>query len=336
MAKVKVIREDLLNNLKKALEEDLKGRFSEGDSVCVKAHMGEYTCLNYLRPPILGAVIEVLKKMGTKPFLFDTPVAYPGSRESEEKYLDTARRHGFTEETMGCPVIISNEGKEAKSRHTSKLLLARKLVEADGLMVVSHFKGHSMTNFGGAIKNLGMGAVTKESKGRMHDETQAEVGEGCTGCGSCVKACPNEAIKVEKGKAVIDYEICYGCCACVGACPTGAMKAKTVPFSRSLAEAAALVLKEFGPKKTFFVNVLMDITKRCDCGGHSSSGDKMVLDIGMLTSDTATAIDAASLDLVEKASGGKFGSLYKARLHEQLDAGEEYGAGEKAYELEKA
>jgi len=335
MAKVKVIREDMMKNLRKSLEEDLKGRFSEGDSVCVKAHMGEYGNLNYLRPPIIGVVVEVLKNMGAKPFLFDTPVAYPSSRKTEEGYLDTARRHGFTEETVGCPVIISNEGKEVESRHTSKLLLAKRLVEADGLVVVSHFKGHSMTNFGGAIKNIGMGAVTRESKRIMHDEAQAVVGEGCTGCGTCVPACPNGAIKVKDGKAVIDYGSCYGCCACVEVCPAGAMKAKSVPFSRSLGESAALVLKEFGPRKTFFINVAMDITRRCDCGGYSGAGDKVMLDVGMLTSESAPAIDKASLDLADKASGGTFSKIYKSRLHEQFESLKDNGAGDSGYELEE-
>jgi uncharacterized Fe-S center protein len=335
MDKVILIKHHLLRNLRKTVAEKIKDKFSKGEIIAIKTHMGEYGNLNYVRPSIVELVVDELKKIGAKPFVFDTPVAYTGSRDTVEKYQQTARKNGFTKETMGCPVIISNEGIEVKSKYLSELKLAKKLYEADGMVVLSHFKGHELSNFGAAIKNLGMGGVTKESKSIIHTETQPKIVGECTGCGTCVNVCYEKAISLKNGKVHIDYDNCFGCCACVDACPNKVLAMKTVRFSRALAEAASFIVKKFD-NKAVYINVLLDISKLCDCLpiGDTDVGERVAPDIGILVSDNIVAIDKASLDLVQKATNNEFGKIFKSKLDEQLVSASDFGLGSKDYKLE--
>ncbi len=99
--------------------------------------------------------MAVLKELGLKPFLFDSVVLYSGSRDTKEKYYATAKKHGFTEEKIGCPIVISDKGVDVKTDNLTAHV-CKELAEADGMLVVSHVKGHCCYGFGGAIKNLGM------------------------------------------------------------------------------------------------------------------------------------------------------------------------------------
>jgi len=337
MTEVLFLKHLLIKNLQKTLNEIFPRKFSGRDKVVIKAHMGEWGNLFYVRPPIIGVVAEALKNAGANPFVFDTPTAYQGSRYTTESYTDTARRNGFTSETVGCPVVISDEGVPVKSRYISKMELARHIKESDGMVVVSHFKGHELTNWGGAIKNLGMGAFTKASKSAMHRETQPEIKDGCTGCGTCVRICPFKAISLKDSRAVINKLECYGCCACADNCPAGVIKIKTARLSRVIAEAASLAVKGFDPKKLFYVNVLLDISKVCDCLpiGEDDAGPIVCPDLGILLSDNIVAVDRASLDLVQRATSNRFGKLFPARLTEQLDAARDFGLGTGEYTLKE-
>jgi len=332
---VTLIQDHLIKNLKAELKKELPKRFKKGDKVCIKLHMGEYGNLNYLRPPIAGAVVEVLKSIGAKPFLFDSPVAYPGSRDTAAKYHDTARRNGFTEETAGCPIVISDKGKPVKSKYYNGLEVCKDLVEADGLLVLSHFKGHGLANWGGAIKNLGMGAIPIKSKILLHSSWKPKVDlEKCTGCGICVKTCPEKLISIRNGKAYI--RACFACGACILACPNKALGGDLVPLGQGLVEATHHVLSSFEKKKLFFVNVLLDIANTCDCEPIGESEPKLnpaCPNLGIALSDDPVALDKASLDLVNKATHGKFGNLWPADENLQIKYGAKFGLGKKEYTL---
>lgn len=336
LMKVYFIEHMLLKNLRNIVKEKIKGKFSKGDAVAIKTHMGEYGNLTYIRPPIVGLIVDELKNIGAEPFVFDTPTVYNGSRSSVEDYLETARKNGFTEETVGCPIVISDEGLAVKSKYLEGLEIAKRLYDADGMIVLSHFKGHEMSNFGGAIKNLGMGGVTKKSKGIMHSNTGPKIQGECVGCGKCIDICPVGALKLIDGKININYSSCFGCCACVEVCPNKVFGLKTVRFSRALSEAASFIVKKFG-EKTLYINVLLDISEKCDCFpiGDSDVGKKVAPDIGIVVSDDIVAIEKASLDLVQEATDNKFGSIFKSKLDEQIVSAEEFNLGNQKYEIEK-
>jgi hypothetical protein len=331
MENVYLIKEHLLCNLSKTVASELSKMNIKGKKVAIKAHMGEYGNLNYLRPPIIGAVVEEIKKAGGKPFLFDTPVAYPGSRDTAEKYKNTARRNGFTEETIGCPVIISEDYVPLKSKYISNAQASKEMMEADAIVVISHFKGHPLSSYGAAIKNIGMGGFSKETKGETHAAAKTKVVGECIGCGACVNACPEKAISIENGRAKVHNSKCFGCGTCVDVCPKKAIAIKTVHLGKTLAELTSLVLKKFGPKEVLFVNVLMDIADMCDC---DSGNTKIVApNLGILVSHNIVAVDKASLDLVNKATNDSFAKIYHADINLQDNSATEFGLGDGKYKI---
>ena len=144
-----------------------------GKKIPIKLHLGEKNNKYFLKPDLAKLIVDELKKVNADPFLFDTTVAYSGMRSKKHSYLKLAKIHGFTEKEVGCPIVISNIGVDVKTRDMT-VHVCKELIEADGILVVSHVKGHCCYGFGGAIKNLGMGGVTPESKKEIHSAGQAE------------------------------------------------------------------------------------------------------------------------------------------------------------------
>lgn len=344
MAKVYFVKgtnEDFMNGrgfdkVFAALKEVGLDGFS-GKETLLKLHMGERGNEFYTKAPVIGHFVSGFIKAGLKPFLFDTCVRYPGSRHTKEDHLATAKEHGFGD--LGCPVVIGNEGNTIEVDVNGNMLgfeVANELCEAEYVISLAHGKGHMMTGFGGAIKAFGMGGVSKEAKGFVHSAGAPVMNneEDCRLCAACMEACPNGAIKVGE-KWVIDYGKCGGCDKCVRACPSGVLVWKQEEFDRMLAAAARACLDEFGPKnkpkKKIYVNVLTEIAKYCDC--MSGGGPAIAPDIGIVISSDPVAIDAASIDLIEKVADKSLDEIHDvdSRLH--VKYGQELGMGETKYEL---
>lgn len=85
---------------------------------------------------------------------------------------------------------------------------------------MTHFKGHEQAGFGGALKNLGMGAAAVPGKLELHASAQPKIEtDNCIGCNICVKHCAHDAIHLNANrKAEIDYSKCVGCGQCVALC----------------------------------------------------------------------------------------------------------------------
>jgi len=303
MDKVFLVKNDFFPGLEKAFSDfGYKKRFA-GKSVAVKLHFGERGNLNYVRPALVSKIVELLKAAGAKPFLFDSLTKYHAKRFTEKEHLETARLNGFSEQTMGCPIIIGNSGKKVKGK-IIPVEVCREIAEADAMLVLTHCKGHAFSALGGAIKNLGMGCVSQETKGALHDAGQPVlVAENCIGCGECEKACDFEAIEVKNGKANFNYDSCWGCGMCVAACKQNALKQGIAP-EHLLASAALEVLNCFKKENLLFVNVLMSIAARCDC--YDGEAGAIMRDIGIIFSDNIAAIDAASVELINKSFGKDF------------------------------
>ena len=327
-----LIKDNILENLGNIMHSNAKN-FSKGDKIIVKAHLGEYGNLNYVRPPIIECIISELKKSGMKPVIFDTPSWYDGRRHSAKDYLDTARKNGFTKETMGCPIIISDDSIAVKGKkHMDIVNLAKEIYHADGMIVVSHFKGHMCASFGGAIKNLGMGAVNAETKKAMHVMSQPGVTGECKGCKTCESVCRVGAISVENNIAHIDNDSCYGCCVCTLKCPNNAISGDIGLIQKFLAESSACVLDNYDKKKLIFVNVLQNISALCDCA--TDFGNIICPDIGVVVSDNIVKADKCSLDLANKATGCDiFKKTNYLDPYIQIEAAIEYGLGSGEYKL---
>lgn len=334
MEKVTFVPTESIKPFAKQLEVLLGPEFGGNKQIAVKLHMGEYGNLHYLRPPIVGRVVEVLKGKGARPFLLDTPVLYGGPRGTAAGYLDAARKNGFTPETIGCPIYIDDQYVTlASTLKIGSIEVPAKLLEADGMLVLTHFKGHPEAAFGGSIKNLGMGCVSPATKGKMHKSLSQPVVDHdlCTQCLTCVEACPDQALALVDEKISLNREDCWGCGACSEVCPEGAITAMS-NLRELLAEVASIVLARFRGKPVFFVNVLLDMFELCDCAPFSSK--RIAEDIGYVLGNSVVPVDKASLDLVNAQHGKDFfAEHWTMNPLVQLEVGQRLGLGALEYEL---
>lgn len=280
------------------LEEELSTAFKTGGSIAIKLHMGEPGNTYYIKASFVKNLVAILKKIGCSPFLFDTPVVYRSPRNNVDGYMKAASEHGYTREYVGAPIVISNRSTPADGRHM-KYEPAVDVIEADGVLLLSHFKGHIACGMGGAVKNIGMGCMSKETKGAIHNGGEPVYAEGCTQCGTCVEQCPTDNIRIDSDRPRFDRTWCPGCSNCAIVCPENCIFPRLATFDELLAEAAVVGHKLF--KKVYALNVLKNITKLCDC--ISNSGPVIVGDIGYVCGRDFLSVDLASLELVKKTSG---------------------------------
>ena len=235
-------------------------------------------------------------------------------------------------------------------KHFPVVKIAGDIADADAMVVLSHVKGHALSGFGGAIKNLAMGSATPAGKRDQHQGMQASVDQqSCVGCGFCVTQCPFDAIRCDGRKARVDQSVCYGCSACLQVCPEQAIdfnwKDDVPKFIERMVEyAAGSVAGKEG--KVIYLSFVMDVTPDCDCVPWSDVS--IVPDVGFLASRDPVAIDAAAIDLVNQQTGitgtclhehhrpgeSKFTGLWeKVDGEHQIRYGDEIGLGSRKYAL---
>ena len=280
----------------------------KGDLTAIKLHFGERGCDTHISPTYARAVVELVKAQGGRPFVTDTNTLYSGSRHNAVDHLLTAVEHGFDYAVLGAPVIIA-DGLDStnvlevaiRGKHFEKVKIAGDIVRADSLLVLSHFKGHELAGFGGAVKNLAMGCAPRAGKQDQHCVRFVVEPKKCIGCTACVAVCPVGAAKMKGKKAVIDKATCIGCGECLTVCPKKAMsidwQTEIVPFMERMVEyALGAVSGKTG--RVGYVNFLVNVTPDCDCVPWSDA--PIVPDIGFLASTDPVALDKACLDLVNE------------------------------------
>jgi uncharacterized Fe-S center protein len=317
-----------------------------GDFVAIKLHFGEKGNTGHVKAEWVHPIVKMCKEMGGMPYLTDTNTIYRGERRDAVSHLFIAHGHGFKIEKTGAPVIIADgiRGKEFEEveinrKHFKSVKIAKGILDADAMIVLSHAKGHILTGFGGALKNLGMGCSAKGGKYEMHSSISPKVIEAkCIKCGKCIRWCPSEAISLTQEGIKIDEVKCVGCGECIQACPNGALDIPWDVPSRNVQErlveyAYGAVSQKKG--KLCFINYLHTITKYCDC--FSSDKNELLLeDLGILVSLDPVAIDKASLDIINKEAGRDiFREMNEKDYTIQLKYAEEIGLGSTEYELRK-
>jgi uncharacterized Fe-S center protein len=299
-----------------ALEKELGKTFLPGEKIAIKLHMGEPGNKTRLSIPFVKKIVDMLLRLGTKPFLFDSPVRYTSPRGTEEGYLKAAKEEGW--EAAGCPIVVSNDAVQLKGKYAT-YGVCKDLVDADGVLVLTHVKGHICSGFGASIKNLGMGALSKESKGIIHEGGEPEYVGNCTLCKECSKNCPTDNIRYED-RPFFDDNWCCGCSNCARVCKSGAIKPKLELFDKLLADGAVTASKNF--KKAYYVNVIKNITEGCDC--LSDPGEFIMEDVGFVISDKLTEADRVSFDVIrEKAGRDIFLEVIKKSPLIHIEAAEE-------------
>lgn len=334
---------------------DLKEKYT-----ALKIHFGEPGNMSYVRPTFVGVVSRLVRELGGKPFLTDSNTLYSGKRHNAYDHLRAAFENGFSRDATGCDIVIAdglkgNDFVEMPVKGGSHCTLARigaAVAEADAFISINHFKGHELTGFGGALKNIGMGAGSRSGKKFMHEVSHPVIDrDNCTGCGTCVENCASEAVKLdEEGKARIDHDACTGCSQCVAVCQYDAARNSSGSASRicgeRIAEYAQAILDG---KPCFHVSFVMNVSPNCDC--WASNDAPIVADIGVFASTDPVALDQACVDAVNAApaisgtaltdrhysgSGEKFGHVHPdTDWSATLSHAEELGIGSRKYELVK-
>ncbi len=139
--------------------------FNAEGKVAVKMSTGEPPNSNYLRPELIKDLVQ--KVDGT---IVECNTAYGGSRASTEAHKQVAKDHGFTD--IAEVDIMDEDGSLeipiAKGTTITKDYVGAHLANYDSMICLSHFKGHAMAGFGGAIKNMSIGIGSSKGKSWIH------------------------------------------------------------------------------------------------------------------------------------------------------------------------
>ncbi|MBU0496416.1 MAG: DUF362 domain-containing protein [Candidatus Thermoplasmatota archaeon] len=296
--------------------------------VPIKIHMGEHGNKYFPHPHDVHEAIKLLKHMNAQPYLYDTTVAYNAKRHTIEGYQKLANDHGFGEQDIGCPTIIDDSGKDVIIENRP-YTVAQHLHQATHIFAWSHVKGHVATGMGGAIKNFGMGGVTKETKLRIHHSSRPVFNpDACTHCGICAEVCPFNALKITHNTWEKKKGACFGCGVCVNNCTQQALTFEDADLNYLLACAALACVKD---KNVIYLNDINRIARSCDC--DPNAGPTIAPDIGYLLGTDPVAIDHASLKLIHDIKPKIFDHENHIDPYKQIRYGEKIGLGSTVYQL---
>ncbi|MDD2714288.1 MAG: DUF362 domain-containing protein [Candidatus Wallbacteria bacterium] len=301
-------------------------------TVPLKVHFGEAGNLTYLKAENYQGVIDYLRQGSIETCFIETSALYSGRRKNRELHLKLAEEHGF----RAVPIEIADGSAgeafyevQIRGKHFQKCRLGAGFAKYPQLLVLSHFKGHSLAGFGGAIKNLAMGFASKAGKLDQHAASGPFIIPFlCKKCRACIFFCPVKAIK-SGFFFKIDRQICIGCAGCIPICPKGAIIPNFLnSFSRKFPER----LVEYAHaahlgRRNVYLNFIINVTSTCDCVGRNMK--PIADDLGVLASLDPVAIDKASLDLLDK----KAGKMLFKKNRQSLDYAESLGMGSTKYEL---
>lgn len=155
----KKITEDSLIRIYECLGKELSGK------VAVKISTGEPGGHNFLNPSLIKGLVQKLN--GT---IVECNTAYKGRRNTSEDHLKAAEEHGFT---AIAPVDIMDADGEMEipvenGKHLQVNYVGSHLKNYDSMLMLSHFKGHAMGGYGGALKNMSIGVASRNGKAWIH------------------------------------------------------------------------------------------------------------------------------------------------------------------------
>jgi uncharacterized protein len=311
--RTKAFGDSMPTKLKKLIKKAGIGKITmDGKFVAIKLHFGELGNISYLRPNYSRAVADVVKELGGKPFLTDCNTMYPGSRKNALEHLQCAWENGFTPLTVGCPILIGDGLKGTDDigvpvvggEHVKVARIGRAVMDADVFISLTHFKGHEMTGFGGAIKNIGMGCGSRAGKTEQHSGGKASIKKKkCRGCYACFKECANDALVFdeEAKKMHVNKEHCVGCGRCLGACNFDAIAftdfAAVQLLNKRMAEYTKAVVDG---RPCFHISLVVDVSPNCDCHGENDA--PILPNLGMFASFDPLALDQACVDACMRAT----------------------------------
>ena len=154
-----------------AASNDLPGGILPG-KVAVKLHSGEPGNQNFLKPDFWQPVVNDVH--GT---VVECNTAYDGGRNTTEKHRETMEKHGWSKHFTVD--IMDAEGPDAEllipnGKRIKKVQVGKNMLNYDSMLVLSHFKGHPMGGFSGALKQLSIGCASSYGKAYIHGAGEPE------------------------------------------------------------------------------------------------------------------------------------------------------------------
>lgn len=227
--------------IKRVHNEPVKGQ------TLLKVHIGEPKSVTRMRPEYVVGSASFLRDNGAKSIVAgDTTVAYTGLRGHRENtsencssYLQMAKDHGWLEQDgADVPFVVIDRPVTAKRgkfefdeeqkhikvsglKHYRDFRVAGGFAAADFVINHAHMTLHGLAGFAGCIKSIAMGCSGLTGKLQMHKSLLPQFDPLlCTCCGSCVKNCPEEALRLEEDadSPYVDPELCIGCGECEAVC----------------------------------------------------------------------------------------------------------------------
>ena len=156
----KEITPEAVLRLYKTLGKELTG------NIAVKVHSGEKGNQNFLRPDFWKPIFDHVG--GT---IVECNTAYEGTRNTTERHRELLKYHGWTD--MYPVDLLDAQGPDMvleipEGRKIQKNFVGKDLANYDATLILSHFKGHPMGGFGGALKQLSIGFASSYGKGYIH------------------------------------------------------------------------------------------------------------------------------------------------------------------------
>lgn len=284
----------------KALGVEAKGR------VAVKISTGEGSNPNYLKPELIkdlvydvdGTIVENNTAYG------NAPEDAKDSRDNTANHWDVINRHGFT---SFFPVDIMDEYGQIRipvrdHTHLNYDIVGDHLANYDFMILLSHFKGHPMGGYGGALKNLSIGCASQDGKAYIH---------------SAGKMSKWDEKKLWTPEFVGDQD----------------------GFLESMAAAAQAVVNYFRKQDgIIFISVMNNMSIDCDCVDHPEP--VKLKDYGILASTDPVALDQACVDIInqQKVTAENDPTDLLQRIDKQhgthtIDWAERIGLGSKKYTI---
>ena len=155
----KVLEPSSLVKLYEAVGKKLPGK------VAVKLHSGEKGNQNYIKPEFVKDIIEQVNGI-----VVECNTAYAGARNTTKKHIKLMKDHGWST-NFNVDILDSDEEvilENPDGKVIQKNYVGSKMKNYDSLLVLSHFKGHPMGGFGGALKNISIGLASSQGKRYIH------------------------------------------------------------------------------------------------------------------------------------------------------------------------
>lgn len=147
------------------------GRKAEGKNIGIKISTGESNKSNHLDTALIADFVRLVN--GT---FIECNTAYAGNRNTTDVHLRTAKEHGYTD-LAGIDILDADGEMEIPvkgGKHLTKDIVGKHMANYDFMVVLSHFKGHQMGGFGGALKNISIGLGSSNGKAYIHSAGKVE------------------------------------------------------------------------------------------------------------------------------------------------------------------